>query len=42
MTSLRGTRKVAAVAGAHPAASCLYRPELVDAQQVVDELPGDA
>ena len=30
------------VFGDQPAASCLYRPELAGAQQVMDELPGDA
>jgi hypothetical protein len=28
--------------GDQPAASCLYRPELAGAQQVMDELSGDA
>jgi len=30
------------VFGDQPAASCLYRPELAGAQQVVDEFSGDA
>jgi hypothetical protein len=30
------------VSADQPAASCLYRPELAGAQQVVDELLGDA
>jgi hypothetical protein len=37
-----GQERFKVVFGDEPAASCFYRSELAGAQQVMDELPGDA